>query len=75
MVEVCAAAGEQVVDDNHTPAFTEQGVAEMGSEETGTTGDQGALGAHALLVPFFTVAFETVAFEIAVFKAAGTPSG
>src|SRR5580704_75113 len=43
MDEVLAAAGEEVVDNNHTPAFAEQGIAEMGSQETGATGDQGAL--------------------------------
>jgi hypothetical protein len=31
MFEVGAAAGEQVVDDDHIPAFGEQSVAEMGS--------------------------------------------
>ena len=47
MFEIRAAAGEQVVDDNHTPALAEQGIAEMGSEEAGAAGDQGALWAHA----------------------------
>ena len=41
--KVGAPAGEQVVDDNHVPAFAEQGIAEMGSEETGAAGDQSAL--------------------------------
>ncbi len=70
MGEVRAAAGEQVVDDNHAPAFAEQSIAEMGSQETGAAGDQCALWAHALLMPFFIAAFEMVEF-----KAAGTPSG
>ena len=60
--EVGAAAGEQVVDDNHAPAFGEQSVAEMGSQETGAAGDQSALWAHAFLAAFLTAA-------------AGTPSG
>ena len=64
MRKIGAAAGEQIVDDNHGPALAEQGIAEMGSKETGAAGDQGALGAHALLVPFFTA-----------FRAVGTPSG
>ena len=61
MSEIMAPAGEQVVDDDDALAFAEQGIAEMGSQETGTTGDQGALWAHALLVLFF--------------KPAGAPSG
>ena len=43
MSEVGAAAGEEVVDDNHAPALAEQGIAEMRSQETGAAGDQGAL--------------------------------
>jgi hypothetical protein len=61
MGEILAAAGEQVVDDNHAPAFAEQGVAEMGSQETGATGHQGALLVHAFFALFR--------------RAAGTPSG
>jgi hypothetical protein len=61
MVKIRAAAGEQVVDDNHAPALAEQGIAEMGSQEPGATGDQGTLRAHAFLAPFR--------------RAAGTPSG
>src|ERR1700733_762994 len=66
MIQIRAAAGEEVVDYNHTPAFTEEGIAEMGSQETGSAGDQCALWAHAFLTPFLTVPF---------FKATGTPSG
>ena len=62
MSEVGAAAGEQVVDDNYAPAFAEQSIAEMRSEETGTAGHQGALLAHAFFAVFFIAA-------------AGTPSG
>jgi hypothetical protein len=39
MFEVRAPTGEQVVDDNHAPAFGEQGIAEVGSEKTGTPGN------------------------------------
>ena len=67
MIEIGAAAGEQVVDHNHTPTFAEQGIAEMGSEETGAAGDQGALWAHAFLAPSFIAPFFRAA--------AGTPSG
>src|ERR1700722_5036548 len=70
-----AAAGEQVVDDNYAPAFAEQGIAEMGSQETGAAGDQGALGAHALLLPFFIVTLAIPALGTVAFRAAGTPSG
>jgi hypothetical protein len=52
--EIGAAAGEQVVDDDHAPALAEQGIAEMGSQETGATGDQGAFWAHAFLVRRFS---------------------
>jgi hypothetical protein len=31
MFKIGAAAGEQVVDDHHAPAFAEQGIAQMGS--------------------------------------------
>ena len=58
MSEIGAAAGEQVVDYDHAPAFAEQGIAEMGSQETGAAGDQGALWAHAFLAPFFIAAFQ-----------------
>src|SRR5580658_9291838 len=57
MGEVRAAAGEEVVDYNHTPAFAEQGIAEMGSQETGTAGDQGALWAHAFFALLFIAPF------------------
>ena len=53
------------------PAFGEQGIAEMGSQETGATGDQGALWAHALVMPFFIAVLETAEFETASFRAAG----
>jgi hypothetical protein len=39
MFEVSAAAGEQIIDDNHVPAFTEQGIAEMRSQETSAAGN------------------------------------
>ncbi len=35
MVKIGAAAGQQIVDGNHAPTLAEQGIAEMGSEETG----------------------------------------
>jgi len=35
MVNVCAAAGEQVVDDNYFVAFAEQSIAEMRSQKPG----------------------------------------
>ena len=77
MSEVVAAAGEQVVDYNHIPAFAEQGIAEMGSQETGATGDQCALWAHAFWAPFFIVAPGIVPFlSVPFFSAAtGAPSG
>jgi hypothetical protein len=40
--EVGAAAGEEVVDDHHAPAFREQNVAEVGSQKAGAPGDHGA---------------------------------
>ena len=43
MFEIGAPAGKQVVDDNYIPAFAQQGIHEMGSQETGAAGDQGAL--------------------------------
>jgi hypothetical protein len=46
MREVRAASGEQVVDCNHTPALTKQGIAKMRSQKTGATGDQSTLLAH-----------------------------
>ncbi len=39
MFEVRAPSGEQVVDDDHAPAFGEQGIAEVGPEKTGAPGD------------------------------------
>ncbi len=39
VLEVGAASGEQIVDDDHAPAFAEQGVAQMRSQETGAAGD------------------------------------
>jgi len=42
VLQIGAAAGEQVIDDDYMPAFAEQGVAEMGSEKTGAAGDQRA---------------------------------
>src|SRR5258708_14013203 len=62
MLQVGAAAGEQVVYDHHTPAIAEQGVAQMGSQEASATGHQRPLVALVLLVPFCN-------------SAAGTPSG
>jgi len=46
MSDVPAASGEQVVDDNHTVALAEQGIAEMGSQKTGAAGDQSAWLIH-----------------------------
>jgi hypothetical protein len=43
MLEVSAAAGEQIVYDYHIPAIAEQGIAKMGSQKTGATGHQCAL--------------------------------
>ena len=43
MIEIGAAAGEQVVDDDDTPALAQQGIAEMGSQKAGAAGDQSAL--------------------------------
>ena len=46
------AAGEQVVDDNHGPAFGQQGIAEMRAQESSAAGDQRALlGSCFLAVP------------------------
>ncbi len=39
MGKVGKAAGEQVIDDDHAPAFAEQGIAEMRAEKSGTAGD------------------------------------
>jgi hypothetical protein len=39
MFEIRAPAGEQVVDDNHAPAFGEEGIAEVRSEKAGAPGD------------------------------------
>ncbi len=66
MVKVCLASGEQIVDDDDAVALAEQGIAEMGSEETGAAGDQSALLTHAFLVPFLRPFLSA---------AAGTPSG
>jgi hypothetical protein len=43
VVNIRPPAGQQVVDADHTPAFTEQGIAKMRSKETGATGHQRAL--------------------------------
>jgi hypothetical protein len=59
--EVGTAAGEQVVDDNHFPAFGEKSIAEMGSEKAGATGHDRTSWTHGVL-PFLKTA-------------AGTPSG
>src|SRR6202158_5124287 len=64
MIKVCevgTAAGEEVVDDDHSPAFGEQGVAEMGSKKAGAPGHHRTSWAHASLRFLKT--------------AAGTPSG
>src|SRR4029077_11754726 len=37
--DVGAATGEQVVDDDHTPAFGEQGIAEMRTQKAGAPSD------------------------------------
>ena len=63
MRQVRAAASQQVVNNNYAPAFAEQGVTKMRSQETGATGDESALLAHAFFVPFFKM------------LPAGTPSG
>jgi len=63
MRQVRAAASQQVVDNNYAPAFAEQGVTEMRSQETGATGDESALLTHAFFAPFFKM------------LPAGTPSG
>ena len=39
MIEIGAAAGEQIVDGDNV-AFAEKRIAEMGSEKTGSSGDQ-----------------------------------
>ena len=63
MGKIGAAAGEQIVDNNHAPAFAEEGVAKMRSQETGATGNESALLTHAFFAPFFKM------------LPAGTPSG
>ncbi len=63
MRQVRAAASQQVVDNNYAPAFAEQGVTKMRSQETGATGDESALLTHAFFAPFFKM------------LPAGTPSG
>jgi hypothetical protein len=37
--KVSAAAGEEIVDDDHAPAFGEKGVAEVGSQKSSAAGD------------------------------------
>jgi hypothetical protein len=37
--EIGAASGEEVVDGHDLPAFAEKSVAEMGSQKSGSTGD------------------------------------
>src|ERR1700689_867036 len=44
--KIGAPTGKQVVDDNHTPALGEQGIAQVGSQKTGATRDYSALSAH-----------------------------
>ncbi len=56
MVKVRTPPGEQVVDDNHTPALAEQSVAQMRSQKTGATRDQSAFLAHAFFAVFFIAA-------------------
>ena len=51
MRKVGAAAGEEIVDRDHAPAFGEKGVAEMGSQKSCAAGDHCASLSHAFL-PF-----------------------
>jgi hypothetical protein len=52
MGEIRASSGQQVVNDNNTPALAEQSITEMRSQETGAAGDQSASLAHAFFMPF-----------------------
>jgi hypothetical protein len=38
MPDVCAAAGDQIIDGNHAMAFRQQLIAQMRSEKTGCAG-------------------------------------
>src|SRR5215831_14888494 len=51
MGEIGSSSGEQVVDDNHTPAFGKQSIAEVRSQKARTTCNQSTPWAHAFL-PF-----------------------
>ena len=42
MVNISAAAGQQVIDRDHLPAIAEEGVAQMRSQKTGAAGDRRA---------------------------------
>jgi hypothetical protein len=43
MFEVSAASSQQIINNDHAPAFGEKSVAEMGSQKSCTTSDQSAL--------------------------------
>ena len=49
MIEVREASSEQIVNDDDGIAFTEQGVTQVGAQESGTSGDQGAWITHDCL--------------------------
>jgi hypothetical protein len=59
--EVGTAAGEQVIDDNHSPLFSEKSIAEMRAQKARAPGHDRTSWAHASLRFLET--------------AAGTPSG
>ena len=56
MRDISATTGQEIVDDSDSPAFAEQGIAEMRSEKTGSAGDQRAFSGHAFFVEFFMAA-------------------